>query len=340
MEQRGHRQSGGRGTRHRPGARLRRPGAAGNEGGQGAAIRPGRPDRPAALPAGAPGAARLPAPAPFSRSARGPVEIASAARAGLILRRSARSRARGASSGPCAQFLPAQGRISCGPRESRGGTGSAALADRPVRGRRRRDLHPADGPPPGEFMKKRRGSTRRVWRTLGAAVWRLRRRTLAAFGLVVLATLAAVSVPIYLKRIIDELSVPDVALALPVYLLLAYAILRLLVTVFSELRDVVFARVVQTTVADFLVRAFTHLHELGPRFHNRRQTGGLTRDVERGTAGVGFLLGVALFTIVPTLIEMIAVVMIMTLAYSNLFTAIIVATFVVYSVFTVAFTER
>lgn len=189
-------------------------------------------------------------------------------------------------------------------------------------------------------MKKRRGSTRRVWRTLGAAVWRFRRRTLAAFGLVVLAKLAAVSVPISLKRIIDELSVPDVALALPVYLLLAYAILRLLVTVFSELRDVVFARVVQTTVADFLVRAFTHLHELGPRFHNRRQTGGLTRDVERGTAGVGFLLGVALFTIVPTLIEMIAVVMIMTLAYSNLFTAIIVATFVVYSVFTVAFTER
>ena len=189
-------------------------------------------------------------------------------------------------------------------------------------------------------MKSRRSTTRRVWRTLAAAIWRFRRRTLAAVGLVVLAKLASVSVPIALKRIIDELSVQDVALALPVYLLLAYAILRLLVTVFGELRDVVFARVVQSTVADFLVRAFSHLHELGPRFHNQRQTGGLTRDVERGTAGIGFLLGVALFTIVPTLIEMIAVVVIMTLAYSNLFTVIIVATFVVYAVFTVTFTER
>src|SRR5690606_14266289 len=179
--------------------------------------------------------------------------------------------------------------------------------------------------------------SRRVWATLGAAIWRFRGRTVAAIGLVVLAKLSAVTVPFALKRIIDELSVPNAALALPVLVLLAYAVLRLLGTVFNELRDVVFARVVQTTVADFLVRAFSHLHALGPRFHNQRQTGGLTRDVERGTAGIGFLLGVALFTIVPTLIEMIAVVVIMTLAYSNLFTVIIVATFVVYAVFTVTF---
>src|SRR5690606_16939783 len=121
---------------------------------------------------------------------------------------------------------------------------------------------PSFPPPPcpaGRSMKSRRSTTRRVWRTLAAAIWRFRRRTLAAVGLVVLAKLASVSVPIALKRIIDELSVQDVALALPVYLLLAYAILRLLVTVFGELRDVVFARVVQSTVADFLVRAFSHL---------------------------------------------------------------------------------
>jgi ATP-binding cassette subfamily B protein len=195
-------------------------------------------------------------------------------------------------------------------------------------------------PPDSPRMKPRRSATRRVWRTLAAAIWRFRGRTLAAVGLVILAKLAAVSVPLALKRIIDALSAHDVALALPDYLLVGYAVLRLLVTVFGELRDVVFARVVQTTVADFLVRAFSHLHELGPRFHSQRQTGGLTRDVERGTAGIGFLLGVALFTVVPTLIEMLAVVAIMSLAYSHLFTIIIVGTFVVYAVFTVTFTER
>ena len=182
--------------------------------------------------------------------------------------------------------------------------------------------------------------SRRVWATLGAAIWRFRGRTVAAIGLVVLAKLSAVTVPFALKRIIDELSVPNAALALPVLVLLAYAVLRLLGTVFNELRDVVFARVVQTTVADFLVRAFSHLHALGPRFHNQRQTGALTRDVERGTTGIGFLLGVALFTVLPTLVEMLAVVLIMSLAYSYLFTIIIVTTFVVYAVFTVVFTER
>src|SRR5690606_4825272 len=155
--------------------------------------------------------------------------------------------------------------------QRRGRLGSGIPTGRPVRGkflplsdRRRpsrearemlphadrqfRAPHAPSLPPPpcpaGRSVKSRRSPTRRVWRTLAAAIWRFRRRTLAAVGLVVLAKLASVSVPIALKRIIDELSVQDVALALPVYLLLAYAILRLLVTVFGELRDVVFARVV------------------------------------------------------------------------------------------------
>ncbi|MFA9441624.1 ATP-binding cassette domain-containing protein [Uliginosibacterium sp. sgz301328] len=183
-------------------------------------------------------------------------------------------------------------------------------------------------------------TSQRVWMTLGAAIWRFRRRTLAAIGLVVLAKLSAVAVPMALKQIVDQFSAQNVALTLPVFLLLGYAILRFFGTLFGELRDVIFARVVQTTVADFLVRAFTHLHDLGPRFHNQRQTGALTRDVERGTTGIGFLLGVALFTIVPTLIEMASVVVILAVAYSYLFTVIMVITFVVYAVFTVVFTQR
>ncbi|HEX5127878.1 MAG TPA: ABC transporter transmembrane domain-containing protein [Rhodocyclaceae bacterium] len=180
----------------------------------------------------------------------------------------------------------------------------------------------------------------RVWLILAASTWRFRRRTLAAIGLVLLAKFATVAVPLILKRIVDKLGHPELLAALPVALLLAYALARFAGTLFSELRDVVFARVVQYTVSDFLTRAFRHLHQLSSRFHTLRQTGSLTREIERGTAGIGFLLGVALFTILPTLIEMLSVVVILSLGYSFWFTAIIALTFFVYASFTLYFTER
>jgi ATP-binding cassette, subfamily B, bacterial len=179
-----------------------------------------------------------------------------------------------------------------------------------------------------------------VVRTLLAAVVRYRARTLVAFGLVLLAKLVTVAVPAALKSIIDHLSTPGIPLVLPVFLLLSYALLRFLGTLFGEIRDLVFVRVTQNTVALFLQRAFSHLHQLSVRFHASRRTGALTRDVERGTAGIAFLLGVALFTVVPTIVEMAAIVIIMTLNYSDLFTVIILVTFAVYSVFTVVFTAR
>jgi ATP-binding cassette, subfamily B, bacterial len=179
-----------------------------------------------------------------------------------------------------------------------------------------------------------------VLKLLGTAVVRYRRRTLAAFGLIILAKLATVAVPLSLKGLIDQLSQPQALLALPVFLLLAYALLRFLGTLFGEIRDLVFARVTQRTVSGFLLQAFEQLHALSVRFHATRRTGGVTRDVERGTAGIAFLLGVGLFTIIPTMIEIIAVVAIMTLNYSNWFTAIILVTFVVYTSFTVIFTAR
>jgi ATP-binding cassette subfamily B protein len=179
-----------------------------------------------------------------------------------------------------------------------------------------------------------------VIQTLIAAVIKYRARTLVAFGLVLLAKLVTVAVPAALKSIIDTLSIQTAPLVLPVFLLLSYAVLRFLGTLFGEIRDLVFVRVTQNTVALFLQRAFSHLHQLSARFHASRRTGALTRDVERGTAGIAFLLGVALFTVVPTLVEIIAIIVIMTLNYSNWFTLIILGTFVFYTIFTVAFTAK
>ncbi|MDB5801043.1 MAG: conserved hypothetical rane protein [Rhodocyclales bacterium] len=179
-----------------------------------------------------------------------------------------------------------------------------------------------------------------VWPILVAAIWRFRRRTSLAVLLVVLAKLAAVSVPLVLKKVVDEFSRPEMLASIPVLLLVGYAVMRFFGTFFGEIRDVVFARVTQRTVSDFLIRTFTHLHRLSPRFHSLRQTGVLTREVERGTAGIGFLLGVALFTIVPTLVEMASVLIILAAGYSLWFTVILGLTFVLYGVFTLVFTER
>src|SRR3954470_13313433 len=177
---------------------------------------------------------------------------------------------------------------------------------------------------------------RMLWR----CAWRYRWRVLAAIVLLVVAKLATVSVPLVLKGIVDGLSRPEDVFLLPVFLLLGYALLRFAGTLFGELRDLVFARVSQQTVADFTSRAFAHLLALTPRFHMQRQTGRLIREVERGTLAIGFLLGVGLFTLVPTLVEIAAVMAIMVLNYSDGFTAIIAVTFAVYTAFTLVFTER
>jgi ATP-binding cassette subfamily B protein len=155
-----------------------------------------------------------------------------------------------------------------------------------------------------------------------------------------------VAVPLLLKAVIDRFSEPgtlatssrlgDTVLVLPVFLLLGYALLRFAGTLFTELRDLVFARVTLATVTDFAERSFEHLLSLSPRFHVQRNTGALLRDVERGTAGVRFLLGAGLFTVVPTLVELIAVLAVMAAGYSLWFTLVIMLTFVVYGSFTMA----
>ncbi len=189
-------------------------------------------------------------------------------------------------------------------------------------------------PQPGASLQQR------IFGALWRAIWRYRRRVLGAVALLVLAKLCAVGVPIVLKWIVDGFGDAAKVRVFPAFLLLAYAVLRFGGTLFGELRDMVFSRVSQPTVAAFMAQAFEHLHQLGPRFHASRQTGGLIRDVERGTTGIEFLLGVALFTILPTMVEIGSVLVIMMSRYSGWYLVTIALTFAAYCTATVLLTRR
>jgi ATP-binding cassette subfamily B protein len=180
--------------------------------------------------------------------------------------------------------------------------------------------------------------------TLQHEIWQLAVRFRVRLGLamlfLVVARLANVAVPLALKGIVDALSRPEQLALLPVLLLSGYALLRFTSTLFNEWRDLVFSRVTQVAVARFTRRIFTHLHQLGPRFHARRRIGGLLPEIDRGTSGLAFLLGVGLFTLIPTLVEILLVLAVMFSRYSLWYTLIIALTFTAYTGFTLAFTAR
>ena len=182
--------------------------------------------------------------------------------------------------------------------------------------------------------------TRRLILELAQQVLHFRGRVIVAAALLILAKAAAVSVPLVLKAIVDVMSRPEALAALPVLLLVGYAAVRFAATLFTELRDLTFARVTQTVVASLSLRTFEHLHSLGARFHLDRATGGLTREVERGTAAVGFLTGAALFQILPTVVEIGAVLVIMIVSYGWLFSSLLLLTFALYALHTTVFIRR
>jgi len=128
-------------------------------------------------------------------------------------------------------------------------------------------------------------------------------RVLLALAFLVCAKLANIAVPLVMKRIVDGLSGDKALLAVPVAALLAYGILRLSSTAFNELRDIVFVKVAQRSMRRVALEVFHHLHALSLRFHLERQTGGLTRDIERGTRGISTLLSYTVFSVLPTLLE-------------------------------------
>ena len=166
-------------------------------------------------------------------------------------------------------------------------------------------------------------------------VWRI---TLAMV-LIIGAKLANLLVPVALKLIVDELNVEPSLLALPIALLVAYGAARVSVTLFTELRQVVFARVMARASREITLKVFQHLHGLSLRFHLGRRTGGVARDVERGGTAISDLLDWTIYSILPTLLEVLLVTVILVWAYDWGFAVITLGTLAAYSAWSFAMTE-
>ncbi|HZY17510.1 MAG TPA: ABC transporter ATP-binding protein/permease [Ramlibacter sp.] len=184
------------------------------------------------------------------------------------------------------------------------------------------------------------------WATLKRLLpylWDYKWRVLAALAFMVAAKVANVGVPILLKNLVDAMSFkPGAAtavLVVPTGLLLAYGLLRLSTSLFTELRELVFAKATQGAARSIALQTFEHLHALSLRFHLERQTGGMTRDIERGVRGIESLISYSLYSIVPTLVEVGLVLGILAVKFDAWFAWITLAALAVYIAFTVTVTE-
>ncbi|MFZ6045643.1 ABCB family ABC transporter ATP-binding protein/permease [Pseudomonas sp. CR3202] len=164
-------------------------------------------------------------------------------------------------------------------------------------------------------------------------------RIALALGLILGAKLVNLYVPVALKQIVDQLNVEPSLVVLPVALLLAYGASRIGVTLFTELRQVVFARVMARASRQITLKVFQHLHGLSLKFHLSRRTGGVARDVERGGSAISDLLDWTLYTIVPTLLEVLLVTLVLVWAYDWGFAFITLGTLLAYGVWTFSVTE-
>jgi len=185
-------------------------------------------------------------------------------------------------------------------------------------------------------------ANRADWQTLRSLLpylMEFKWRVFVAMSLLIFSKLANVSVPLVLKEIIDAMDKTKSVLVIPVFLIVGYGVLRLISTLFGELRDAVFANVTQRAIRRVALQVFEHLHSLSLRFHLDRQTGGVSRDIERGTRGIGFLLNFTLFNILPTLLEIGLVAAILLKKYNVWFAIITFITLVIYIAFTLFITE-
>ncbi len=164
-------------------------------------------------------------------------------------------------------------------------------------------------------------------------------RVVAAVLFLVAAKVASVSAPFFLGAVVDRLGVTATAVTIPLGLIAAYAMARILMQGFGELRDAVFARVGQHALRSVALRTLQHLHRLSLRFHMERQTGGLSRVIERGTKGIDFLLRFTLFNILPTLLEITLVCAIFLYRYGVWFAVVTFVTVGGYIAFTLLVTE-
>ena len=203
--------------------------------------------------------------------------------------------------------------------------------------------HGESAPPPSPLEPAR---PRSDWATLGRLLpylWQYKGRVLAAIAFMVGAKLANVGVPLLLKQLVDAMDVsPGAATALlvvPVGLLLAYGMLRLSTSLFNELRELVFAKATHGAARSIALQTFQHLHGLSLRFHLERQTGGMTRDIERGVRGIESLVSFALFNILATLVEVLLVLTVLGTRFDVGFAVITLTALLCYIAYTVLVTE-
>jgi ATP-binding cassette, subfamily B, heavy metal transporter len=184
--------------------------------------------------------------------------------------------------------------------------------------------------------------SRREWRVVPMLipyVWEFKWRAAIALVFLVTAKLANVAVPLVLKEIVDALTPAQQLMALPLALLVAYGVLRLSTTLFAELRDAVFVRVTQRAIRRIALNVFRHLHALSLRFHLERQTGGMSRDIERGTRGISTMLSYMLFSILPVILEFGLVALVLLARFDWRFVAVTFIAVTLYIAFTVSITE-
>ncbi len=184
------------------------------------------------------------------------------------------------------------------------------------------------------------------WATLHRLLpylWQYKWRVIAAIVFMVGAKFANVGVPILLKTLVDAMSLkpgdPTALLVVPVGLLVAYGALRLSTSLFTELRELVFAKATQGAARSIALQTFEHLHALSLRFHLERQTGGMTRDIERGVRGIESLISFTLFNVVATLVEVVLVLSVLAIKFDAWFAWITLAALALYITFTVLVTE-
>ena len=175
-------------------------------------------------------------------------------------------------------------------------------------------------------------------------LWQYKWRVIAALAFMVGAKLANVGVPLLLKELVDTMNPKagvgaEALLIVPLGLLVAYGLLRLSTTLFAELRELIFAKATEGASRSISLQVFRHLHALSLRFHLERQTGGMTRDIERGTRAVHSLISYSLYSIFPTLIEVALVLGVLAVKFDAWFAWITIAALVLYIIFTITVTE-
>ena len=203
-------------------------------------------------------------------------------------------------------------------------------------------MNPQHGTLPAALPQAAPAPRRREWRVVPMLLpylWEYRWRVLFALACLIVAKLANVGVPLVLKEVVDSLGPGQAVIAVPFALFIAYGLLRLSTTLFAELRDAVFVRVAQHAIRQLALTVFRHLHSLSLRFHLDRQTGGMSRDIDRGTNGVSTLLTYLLFSIVPVILEFGLVAAVLYAKFDWRFVAVTFAAVAVYLAYTFFISE-